>query len=178
MPGFVLDGCARLAAGFQDAARTIRGEGNGEDDPIPAYDPRAKLFRQMHQVVIAPPLLVPASGTAVLTTPVDLLGPNTGFHWSVRRLNLTGYSSGNVTVYRNATQTSFTAGSLALTGEILMPPSPAGTFTFGRGEMLLEPDDSLVFLATGIVLSSGSAGVTIYGSADQFESWLLPDYLM
>ena len=178
MPGFVLDGCARLAAGFQDAARTIRGNGSGEGDPIPMDDTRSRLYRQMHQVPIVVPLLVPTSGAAVMTGNVDSLGPNTGFHWSVRRLNLSGYSAGNVTIYRNATQTNFTAGSVALTGEILMPPSPAGTFTFGRGEMLLEPDDSMVIAASGITLAAGSAGITVIGSADQFESWLLPDYLM
>ena len=180
MTGFVLDGCAKLAAGFGDAARTIRGghdHGDGAD-PVPFSDARNRLYRNMHQVPIAAPLIVITSGAGVLTTATDLLGPNTGFHWSVRRLNLSGYTAGNVTVYRNATQTNFTAGSVAVTGEILLPPSPAGTFTFGRGEVLLEPDDSLIFAASGITLAAGSAGVSVIGSADQFESWLLPDYLM
>ena len=175
---FVLDGCARLAAGFTDAARTIAGNGNGDGDgPVPPDDHRSKLYRRMHQVPIAPPLLIPVSGNAVLATATDLLGPNTGYHWSVRRLNLSGYTAGNVTVYRNATQTGYGA-SAAVVGEILMPPSPAGTFTFGRGEMLLEPDDSMVLFASGITLTAGQTGITIIGTADQFESWLLPDYLM
>lgn len=177
MTGFVLDGCAKLAAGFTDAARTIRGDPNGDATSVPLDDPRSKLYRRMHQVPIAPPLLVPTSGIAVLATATDLLGPNTGYHWSVRRLNLSGYTAGTVTVYRNATQTGFGASG-AVVGEILMPPSAAGTFTFGRGEMLLEPDDSMVLFATGITLSAGVTGVSVIGSADQFESWLLPDYLM
>ena len=176
MPGFVLDGCAKLAAGFGDAARTIRGNGSSEGS-LPLDDPRSRLYRRMHQVPIAPPLLIPVSGSAVLATATDLLGPNTGYHWSVRRLNLSGYTAGNVTVYRNATQTGYGAAA-AVVGEILMPPSPAGTFTFGRGEMLLEPDDSMVLFASGITLTAGQQGITVIGTADQFESWLLPDYLM
>lgn len=176
MTGFMLDGCARLAAGFSDAARTIRGDERA-DEALPDASHR-RLYRQFHQVPIAPPLIVIASSAGVLTTATDLLGPNTGYHWSVRRLSLSGYSAGLVTVYRNAVQTNFTAGSVALTGEILMPPSPAGTFTFGRGEILLEPDDSLMFAASGITLAAGAPGITVYGSADQLESWLLPDYLM
>lgn len=180
MTGFALDGCARLEAGFRDAVDTLRGNGNGGggtagDEKLPGPG-RHNLFRQMHQVPIAPPLLVPSSGNAISNVN-DLLGPNTGFHWSVRRLNLSGYSAGTVTIYRNAVQTGFGAG-FAVTGEILMPPSPAGTFTFGRGEMLLEPDDSLVLVAQGVTLTAGQSGVQVVGSADQFESWLLPDYLM
>lgn len=177
MTGFLLDGCARLAAGFGDAARTIRGDPNG-DSPIPFDDPRSKLYRRMHQVPIAPPLLIPTSGAAVLANVTDLLGPNTGYHWSVRRLTASGFTAGTVSVYRNATQTNFTAGSVALTGELLVVFPVAGTDTFGRGELLLEPDDSLVLSCTGITLAAGAAGVSVIGSADQFESWLLPDYLM
>lgn len=107
----------------------------------------------------------------------DLLGPNTGFHWSIRRMVASGFTAGTVTVYRNAVQTTFGAAP-AYTGEIFFVFPQAGTYTFGRNEMLLEPDDSLSVSATGITLVAGAPGVQLAGAVDQLESWLLPDYIL
>lgn len=173
--GFTLDGCARLAAGFGDAARTIRGDGIHTDQGLPD-EHHHKLYRQIHQVPIVPPPLIPNAGNGVVFAQ-DSMGPNTGYHWSIRRLVATGYSAGTVSIYRNAVQTGFGAAA-AVTGELLFTFPQAGTFTFGRNEMLLEPDDSLVVAATGISLNAGASFIQVIGSADQLESWLLPDYIL
>lgn len=136
---------------------------------------KARLLQELHQTPIAPPQIPITTGAGVLQ-PTDLLGPMTGQYWSVRRLVSYGYSAGTVTVYRNATATGFGASAAAV-GEILFTFPQAGTYTFGRGEILLRPDDNLLMLATGITLSSGYSGVQVYGDADVFSTWLLPDYI-
>ena len=165
---FALAGCAQIGASFGEAA----AESLGLEGP----ERRVRLYRQMHQVPIVVPPLIPSSGAGVVFSQ-DQMGPMTGFHWSVRRLAGWGWTAGTVTVYRNAVQTGFGAAA-ALTGEQLFTFPVAGTYTFGRGEILLEPDDSLYIACSGITLAAGAQAVTIQGAADQFESWLLPDYLM
>ncbi len=46
----------------------------------------------------APPLIPIAGGTGILAPCLDLMGPNTGYHWSVRRFMSTGYSAGTVNI--------------------------------------------------------------------------------
>jgi hypothetical protein len=122
---------------------------------------RQVLLAALQQVPIAAPQVPLVSGAGVLDWP-DALSAKTGYTWSVRRITATGFTAGTVTMYKNS---QF--------GEILVPWPSAGTFTFGRGEQLLEPGDRMVFVASGI-----TGYVQINGSADCFESWLLPDYLM
>ena len=95
-------------------------------------------------------------------------GPPTGRCWSIRRLNLTGYSAGLVALQKNSTLTG---------ADLVFPPSVAGVFQIGRGEALFQPDEIPVFVATGITLSAGSPGITISGTADSFPAWMLPRYL-
>jgi hypothetical protein len=166
--GFTLAGAAEIAAGFgADMAEKM-----GLDGP----DRRHQLYMQMHQVPVSIPLLVPNTGVAVVVAN-DQMGPLTGYTWSLRRVMATGYTAGTVAIYRNAAQIGYGAAG-QLVGELLFTFPQAGTYTFGRGEMLLSPDDSLSLLATGVTLSAGVTGIQVTGAADQFETWLLPDYLM
>ena len=165
---FALAGCAQIGAGFGQAAAESLG--------LDGADRRRRLYEQMHQVPIIVPPLVPNTGAGVVFAQ-DQMGPTTGHHWSVRRLAAWGWTAGTVTVYRNAVQTGFGAAA-TLTGEQWFTFPQPGTFTFGRGEMLLEPDDSLLISCSGVTLATGAQGITVQGSADQFQSWLLPDYLM
>jgi hypothetical protein len=166
--GFTLAGCAQLGTQFgQEADEAFSAEG---------AERRRRMFTRMHQVPIIVPPLVPNTGNGVIFGQ-DAMGPNTGFHWSIRRLAATGWTAGTVIVYRNAIQTGFGANA-ALTGEQLFTFPTVGTYTFGRGEMLLEPDDSLLIACSGVTLAAGAGNIAVQGSADQFESWLLPDYLM
>jgi hypothetical protein len=151
------DGGLELGAGAAVAVQL----GRVADLMQAQWDRRQKLLQQLNQVPIVAPQISLTAGAGTLQL-ADLLGPRTGYHWSVRRLSLNGYTAGTVTVYKNASG-----------GEILLPTSAAGTYTFGRGEMLLEPSDQMVFVAAGI-----TGYVQVGGAADCFESWLLPDYLM
>lgn len=162
-------GVLAIGAAFTAIAGKIGG--------MNADDRKMCLASELYQTPIAPQQIPIGSNTGGVLAPSDLTGPMTGQYWSVRRLVAYGYSAGTVTVYRNATITG-TGSSAAAVGEQLFTFPQAGTYTFGRGEILLRPDDFLVLVATGVTLTSGQGGITIYGDADCFSSWLLPDYIM
>ena len=125
-----------------------------------------KLYESMHQVPISAPQIPITAGAGTLQI-YDGLGPTTGFCWSVRMLNAQGFSAGTINVYRNISG-----------GELLFTFPQAGTFTFGRGEMMLQPDDTMVFVAAGITTTTGFNGPQIGGRADCFIQELQPEYLM
>jgi len=87
------------------------------------------------------------------------LTPPRGMIWSVRRLSATGFTAGSVTGYINQLE------------PVAPFPNPA-VFTFGRGEVLLQPGDRLVFVATGI-----TGAVNIFGVSDTFPYTYLTEYL-
>jgi len=105
---------------------------------------------------------IPLSGGAGTLQQADLYQAKPGYTWSIRRATATGFSAGTVTVYKNVSG-----------GEILWTWPTAGTFTFGRGEQLLEPMDQMIFVASGI-----TGTVQVNGTGDLFESWLLADYII
>jgi hypothetical protein len=156
--GFSFAGVAQIAAGFGQAGRDAADLGGTSR--------KLRLMAELQQVPLNPPLLVPSGGTGGTLQMADLLSPKAGFYWSLRRLSSWGYSGGTITVYKNASG-----------GEVLFVYPQAGTYTFGRGELLLNPNDQLVFVAAGITTSAGVAGVQVGGAADCFPSWLLPEYI-
>ena len=133
---------------------------------------RRRLFEGMHQVPIGPQLIPITTGAGNLNL-IEMFGPKAGFMWSVRRLTMSGYSAGTVIAYKNGTIT----GGVLLGGEPVAPFPAAGVLTFGRGELLLDQQDVLLFAATGITLNAGAPGIQVNGAADNFERWLLPEYL-
>lgn len=133
---------------------------------------RRKLFESIHQVPIGPQNIAITAGAGNLDQ-VEAFGPKAGYMWSVRRLTCSGYSAGTVVCYRNGTIT----GGALVGGEPVAPFPAAGVLTFGRGELLLDQNDVLIFAATGVTLNSGAAGIQVNGAADNFERWLLPEYL-
>jgi hypothetical protein len=151
--------------GFGVAAAAVLQMGQQDSDP--ALTPSGKMFLNLHQVpIIAPQIPLTAGAGAIQFA--DLLSPKAGFMWSLRRLVGTLFTAGTVTVYKNG----YVAGGVAVGGEPLFTFPSAGTYTFGRGEILLDQNDQLVIAATGI-----TGSVQINGSADCFERWLLPSYL-
>lgn len=134
---------------------------------------RQRLYESLHQVPQGPAQIPINGGAGVLSLP-DVFQCKTGYCRSVRRLTASGFTAGSVTTYLNGL---LVGGVLVGTPEPVAPFPQAGVLTFGRGELLLQQDDTLTFAATGITLSSGFAGVQINGIADEFEAWLLPDYL-
>lgn len=134
-----------------------------------------RLAEEMYQVPIVVPPLPIAAGNGALQI-MDPSGPNTGYYWSVRRVQVQGFTAGSVLSYRNPT---LVGGTLVGTPEVVAPFPQQGVFTFGRGELLLNPNDWVGWTATGITLSAAYPfGVQIQGTADCFPTWLLPEYLM
>jgi hypothetical protein len=138
---------------------------------------RRKLFEQLHQVPITCPDIAINTGAGVLQM-ADTLSPKAGYMWSIRRITATGFSAGTVLAYKNGAVIGNGANATALGGEAVAPFASAGVLTFGRGELLLDQNDQLIWTATGITLNAGNAaGIQVGGAADCFERWLLPEYL-
>jgi hypothetical protein len=129
-------------------------------------DRQQRLTQALRQLTVGPGV-IPISGGAGTLSQDPMFGPNTGYFWSVRRLSAWGFTAGTVTVYLNQPG-----------GEIL-PSFPApGSNTFGRGEVMLQPLDTLIFVASGITLASGFGQVIVQGVADNGELWIQTDYLL
>ncbi len=118
---------------------------------------RVRCRGALQQVPIFSPVL---AGSGTIDQP-DALECKTGFHWGIRRLAAVGFTAGTVTVFNSA------AG-----GEVIVPFDQAGVATFGRGEVLLQPGDRLVAVASGI-----TGTVQLTGRADCFETWYLAEYI-
>jgi hypothetical protein len=134
---------------------------------------KAKLFQSLHQVPVGP-LQVPITAGAGVLQLTEMSGPKAGFMWSIRRLTASGYTAGSVIAYRNG---AVIGGAIAAGSEPLIPFTVAGTNFIGRGEALLDQNDALIIVCTGITLASGFSWVQINGAADNFNRELLPDYL-
>jgi hypothetical protein len=131
------------------------------------------LFQQSHQVPIGP-LQIPITAGAGALQQTEMSGPKAGFMWSIRRLTATGYTAGSVIAYKNG---AIVGGAIAPGSEPLIPFTQAGTNFIGRGEALLDQNDSLLIVCTGITLAAGYNWVQINGAADNISRDLLPDYL-
>jgi hypothetical protein len=108
---------------------------------------------------------LPIAGGAGSLNPVPATGPDVGYFWSIRRLSATGFSAGTVIISIDST-----AGEPIQT----FTGATIGTYvqTFGKGHQMVHPNSNLAISAAGI-----TGTVIVYGSADQFESWLLPFYM-
>ena len=142
--------------------------------PRDAEERRRTLFQRMHQIPIGA-IQVPIAATNGVYQMNDLLMPKAGYMWSVRALTASGYSAGSVIVYKGGV---VVGGAYSGGGDPRAPFAAAATQTFGRGEFLLDQGDALVVVCSGITLNANQPGVQINGSADCFERWLLPEYLM
>jgi hypothetical protein len=152
--GLHIDLLARLSAAMERA----------NDLAQRAEDRAQRRMESVHQVpVVAPIVLTAGAGT---WRDSNTLGPKTGWCWGIRRLAVQNWSAGNIGLYRNDPN-----------GEQLYYWSGPGSATFGRGEILLQPQDSLVWVAAGV---TGNVGTTlmVYGAADEFEQRYLPEYLI
>jgi hypothetical protein len=164
-PGLAVSGMAEIHAAIGSRAYDYAS--------MDGADRELRLAREMYQVPFAG-LITITTGAGALGS-FDGNGPGSGYFWSVRRLSLQGFSAGTVTLYKNAT---VNGGAIVGTPEVLPSFPQSGVFTFGRGEVLLNPNDWLGFAAAGITVTSAYAGVQINGTADCFPVELLPEYLM
>lgn len=160
--------------GFGIAAGAVLAMGQAAAASQQAADhDRRRLFEQLHQVPIGA-IQVPITAGAGVYQMADLLSPKAGYMWGIRRITASGYTAGTVVAYKNG---SVVGGAYTGGGEPMAPFASAGTITIGRGEGLLDQNDQLIIVCTGITLAAGFAGVQINGAADNFERWLLPDYM-
>jgi hypothetical protein len=149
--GLEIQAQVSLTAAVGDLVTELRASRGRHRDPVP-----------LQQVPLACPQFA-GGGSGGLDYP-DNLKAKTGYYWAVRRLALTGWSAGSVIVYVN--------GTVAAPGEpVALCPVPA-VLTYGRGELLLNPDDRLIVVATGI-----TGVVQLNGRADCFPVRLLASYM-
>ena len=158
--------------GFGMALAAVAEIGKRSTDAMGTPGERARMWEQLHQVPLGA-IQVPITAGAGVFQMNDLLMPKAGYMWGIRRLVASGYSAGQVTVFKGG----FMAGGAYSGGGEPFPFSQAGVATIGRGELILDQGDALIVVCTGITLSAGFAGVQIQGAADCFERWLLPDYM-
>jgi hypothetical protein len=150
-----------LAIGARFNVRAGLGVGQGASDALDGIDGRARLpVNPVRQVPLFMPVPL-ASGAGQFTGLIGVQGPPVGWYWSIRRLTAQGFTAGTVEVCES------NAG-----GEVLVPFAQAGTFTFGRGEILLNPQSYLVLVAASI-----TGTVTVFGKADAVPDWHLTRYL-
>lgn len=121
-------------------------------------DRESKYREERKNIVHQSPIVGQLSGSGTLDEATQL-SPTIGNCWSIRRLTVIGFTAGSVTVYLNNLE------------PVAPYPSPA-VFTYGRGELLLQPKDRLVVVATGI-----TGNIQLWGVADEFPHWYLSEYL-
>ena len=148
-PGIDLEASIRLSASMDGMAAALNRES--------AW--RERQARAITRVYFAGSITL--SGGAGTDDQPDKLQAKTGYIWGIRRLTAQGYTVGTVTAYRNSS-----------VGEPLIPFPSAAVNTFGKGQILLMPNDRIVWVATTI-----TGTVSYYGEADCIEQWYLPYYL-
>jgi len=152
--------------GFGVAAGAVLAMGRAQADAAAQARERGHLFESMHQVPIGP-IQVPIVATNGAYQMADLLSPKAGFMWCIRRLAVSGFSAGSVTIYKNG---SVVGGAYTGGGEPMLGPLAAGVTNIGRSEQLLDQNDQLIIVCTGITLSAGFGGMQVNGAADCFQS--------
>ncbi len=118
------------------------------------------MWQGVHPVPVLPGQIPLSAGAGTLASP-NLAGPNLGYWWDLRRLTAWGFTAGTVTVFLNNAA-----------GEQLASTTVAGQFTWS-GQILLAPDDYMVFVASGI-----TGSVNIAGQAIEVADRWLPRYLL
>lgn len=136
---------------------------------------KERLFESLHQVPIGPQIIPISGGNGVLQLN-DVFKAKTGYVWSLESLSASHFTAGSVSVFKNG---QIQGGVLVGTPEPVPPFPQAGVNTFSSGNVVLQGDDWLTFVATGITLDATAPnGVLIYGTADCMLAELLPDYLL
>lgn len=101
----------------------------------------------------------PANGTVALGTAPPLVGPNSGYCWSIRRLAVNGLGTGAnpdiLNIYRNGT----------VGNPIWQLNGNNWGYSFGPTEMLLLPGESLQAVSLGSMTATGQ----IFLSGDVIE---------
>lgn len=108
------------------------------------------------------PTLIMPGVTSVLDRG-EQLGPRTGQVWDLRRISVSGMTTGTLNVRLDDTTS----------GEIIAQFTNAGVTTYGKGQATIVAGRRLVFQATG----TGTAA-TIYVAGIQLSASVFADYLL
>jgi hypothetical protein len=158
--------------GFGVAAGAVLAMGRAQGDRQDQLRAQGD-WNRIHQVPIGPLQIAITAGAGVYQVP-DMTAVRAGFMQSIRRLTASGFSAGTVAVYKSG---AVVGGVFLGGGEPISAFAAAGINTLGRAEGLMDMGDNLIFVCTGITLSTGFAGVQINGASDCFTRDFLPDYL-
>lgn len=129
----------------------------GINDKLDQIHAHQKEIKAKKSQVFQSPIL--ADITASPFDNISLLAPPRGNCWSVRRLTAFGFTAGTVTVLIDGLEPVWVF-------------SAAGSETWGRGELLLQPGQKLIVTFTGI-----TGNVYLAGAADEFPFWYLQEYI-
>jgi hypothetical protein len=147
-PGLEIDFTAKIAAALGGVAGALGDEAQW----------RARKARAITQVPFWGSItLIAGAGTE---DQPDKLQAKTGYVWGIRRLTVSGFTAGSVTVFLNSPL-----------GEPIMTYPAAAIATYARSEQVMMPGDRLILVATGI-----TGTVNYWGRADCMESWYFPHY--
>lgn len=131
-----------------------------------------RLWASVHRVQVTGPELAATAG-AIADVP-DLLGPRRGWYWDIRRLTFTASPvaaplPGQILLWRNDPVSVHLIDS--------WPASDPETYThtYGKGQLLLGPDERLVY--GWAPAASPAAGWSLAGEAIQVADDCLPMYL-
>lgn len=123
---------------------------------------RATRLNQMITLARVPGIPVQLSGGDGTLQLPNILGPMTGQWWDIRRIAVWGFTAGTVNAYLSSPS-----------GDLVLSWAAAGVTTLGKAHVLLRPNDSLVFVATGV-----TGSVTVALDAIQVEAPVIGDYLL
>lgn len=118
-----------------------------------------RLYQLLHLAPITGAMIL-AGGAGTLDQ-ADRYGPKDGYLWDLRRVTVSGFTAGTVTMYRNDTN-----------GAQLAQWTTPGEWTWSTAQWL-KMRDRLIWVATGI-----TGTVVIDGEAIEVSNQVLPEYLL
>jgi hypothetical protein len=159
------------ATGADEVARRIR-DGGGAQAAVggtlevvlgrvaKALDRQTQRDQRLSQLVNVVPIVGALNGNGTLDY-ADRYGPTDGFLWDVRRITVSGFSAGTVTVYKNDVN-STALWVFPSVGEKLW-----------SSQQWLRARDRLIFVAAGI-----TGNVQVDGNAHLVSEQLLAEYIL
>lgn len=125
-----------------------------------------KAWKKRGEVVFQVPLYGQITGTTgndAANSTNSNLSTDRGLCYSIRRLSVSGFTAGTVIAYLNAIEPVATWTFSATTDQAKY---------YSQGGLLMQPGDRLTLGANGV---TGTA--QLFGVADAFPIWYLPEYL-
>jgi hypothetical protein len=161
------------ATGADEVARRIR-DGGGAQAAVSgtlevvlgrvakALDRQAQRDMRLSQLVNVVPIMGALPGNGTLDYP-DRYGPTDGFLWDVRRITVSGFSAGTVTLFKNDVNST----------QLYQWATTTPTEKTWSSQLWLRARDRLIFVAAGI-----TGTVQLDGNAHLVSEQLLAEYIL